>query len=128
MAGKRLTRAESREVTKARLLDAAAGLFAEHGVNGTSVERIAERAGYTRGAFYANFEDKGELVAALSGRRLEGVEGFLLRTELTLYALRNPGRAERTVRELLEGLVRDATEVLERPTDPRTPPSASPSG
>ncbi|MFJ6788131.1 TetR/AcrR family transcriptional regulator [Streptomyces angustmyceticus] len=62
---KRLTREESRQQTRGRLLAAAAELFTERGVNGTSVEQIAERAGYTRGAFYGNFEDKNALVAEL---------------------------------------------------------------
>ncbi|WP_275467292.1 TetR/AcrR family transcriptional regulator [Streptomyces noursei] len=62
---KRLTREESRQQTRTRLLAAAAELFTERGVNGTSVEQIAERAGYTRGAFYGNFEDKNALVAEL---------------------------------------------------------------
>ncbi|MFE6686295.1 TetR/AcrR family transcriptional regulator [Streptomyces sp. NPDC057743] len=62
-ARKRLTREESRRQTRDRLLSAAAELFTERGVNGTSVEQIAERAGYTRGAFYGNFEDKNALVA-----------------------------------------------------------------
>ncbi|GLZ79258.1 TetR family transcriptional regulator [Actinorhabdospora filicis] len=67
----RLTRRQSRELTREQLLDAAAGLFAEHGVNGTSVEQIAERAGYTRGAFYGNFEGKREIVLALLEQRTE---------------------------------------------------------
>ncbi|MEU2360228.1 TetR/AcrR family transcriptional regulator [Streptomyces noursei] len=62
---KRLTREESRQQTRTRLLAAAAELFTERGVNGTSVEQIAGRAGYTRGAFYGNFEDKNALVAEL---------------------------------------------------------------
>ncbi|MFE7285685.1 TetR/AcrR family transcriptional regulator [Streptomyces noursei] len=62
---KRLTREESRQQTRTRLLAAAAELFTERGVNGTSVEQIAERAGYTRGAFYGNFEDKNALVTEL---------------------------------------------------------------
>nr|BFE99482.1 hypothetical protein GCM10020241_11580 [Streptoalloteichus tenebrarius] len=66
---KRLSREESREQTRERLLTAAAELFAERGVNGTSVEQIAERAGYTRGAFYGNFEDKHHLVLELLHRR-----------------------------------------------------------
>jgi AcrR family transcriptional regulator len=56
-------------LTRERLLSAAAGLFAERGVNGASVEQIAERAGYTRGAFYGNFAGKPELVAALLEQR-----------------------------------------------------------
>ncbi|MFE6741449.1 TetR/AcrR family transcriptional regulator [Streptomyces tubercidicus] len=66
---KRLTREESRQQTRSRLLAAAAELFTERGVNGTSVEQIAERAGYTRGAFYGNFEDKNALVAELLQHR-----------------------------------------------------------
>ncbi|MCP2258833.1 transcriptional regulator, TetR family [Streptoalloteichus tenebrarius] len=69
MTRKRLSREESREQTRERLLTAAAELFAERGVNGTSVEQIAERAGYTRGAFYGNFEDKHHLVLELLHRR-----------------------------------------------------------
>ncbi|MFG2208597.1 TetR/AcrR family transcriptional regulator [Streptomyces sp. NPDC048638] len=66
---KRLTREESRQQTRDRLLAAAAELFTERGVNGTSVEQIAERAGYSRGAFYGNFEDKNALVAELLQHR-----------------------------------------------------------
>src|SRR3954471_10523442 len=69
VAAKRLTREESREQTRERLLAAAAELFAERGVNGTSVEQIAERAGYTRGAFYGNFDGKPELLVALLRQR-----------------------------------------------------------
>ncbi|MGC4193088.1 MAG: TetR/AcrR family transcriptional regulator [Thermomicrobiales bacterium] len=61
----RLTRAEQQEQTRRRILASAADLFAERGVNGASVEQIAEHAGYSRGAFYSNFADKQALVAAL---------------------------------------------------------------
>lgn len=56
----------SRENTRARLLDAAAQVFAEVGLDGASVEAICERAGFTRGAFYSNFESKDELFLALA--------------------------------------------------------------
>ena len=63
-----------RENTRARLLDAAAQVFAEIGLEGASVEAICERAGFTRGAFYSNFESKDELflqlAAAVAERRL----------------------------------------------------------
>lgn len=65
----RLSRRESQERTRSQLLDAAAEVFAEAGVAGASVERIVERAGYTRGAFYGHFADKDELVAALLEER-----------------------------------------------------------
>lgn len=66
----RLTRQESRQITRERILRAAADLFAEHGVNGTSVEQLVERAGYTRGAFYGHFDGKHELVLALLEQRI----------------------------------------------------------
>lgn len=70
MAG-RLSREESRAQTRERLLAAAEALFVERGVGGASVEQIAERAGFSRGAFYGNFEGKHELVLALLERRTE---------------------------------------------------------
>ena len=51
--------------TRVRLLDSARELFAERGVNGTSVEDLCAHAGFTRGAFYSNFADKDELVLAV---------------------------------------------------------------
>jgi len=40
-------------------------VFAEVGLDAASVETICERAGFTRGAFYSNFESKDELFLAL---------------------------------------------------------------
>ena len=54
----RLTRQESRLETKTKLLDSAAQLFARGGYEGASVDLIAESAGYSKGAFYSNFESK----------------------------------------------------------------------
>lgn len=57
--------------TRERLMMAAAQLFAERSVQGASVEEICERAGFTRGAFYSNFESKDELCLALVRQRGE---------------------------------------------------------
>ena len=57
-----------RRETQARLLDAAAAVFAEFGIQGASVERICARADFTRGAFYSNFSSKEELFLALLQR------------------------------------------------------------
>lgn len=54
----RLTRQESRLETRKRLLESAAQLFARGGYEGASVDLIAESAGYSKGAFYSNFENK----------------------------------------------------------------------
>lgn len=67
----------SRENTRTRLLDAAAQVFAEVGLEGASVEAVCERAGFTRGAFYSNFESKDQLflmlVSTVAARRLDRV-------------------------------------------------------
>lgn len=58
----------SRENTRTRLLDAAHAVFGETGLDAASVEAVCERAGFTRGAFYSNFESKDELFLALVQR------------------------------------------------------------
>lgn len=54
-----------REQTRARLLAAAHDVFGDVGMDAASVETICERAGFTRGAFYSNFESKEDLFLAL---------------------------------------------------------------
>ncbi|HEY9306649.1 MAG TPA: helix-turn-helix domain-containing protein [Microbacterium sp.] len=61
-----------REATRQKLLDAAALVFAEVGLDAASVEAICERAGFTRGAFYSNFETKDELFLELAGSVARG--------------------------------------------------------
>jgi AcrR family transcriptional regulator len=53
----RLTRAQSQEQTRRRLLEAARREIAQHGT-AVSVRDIADAAGFTQGAFYAHFESK----------------------------------------------------------------------
>lgn len=55
---RRLSRDESRHETRRRLLESARQLFARQGYGGCSVDAIAEGAGYSKGAFYSNFESK----------------------------------------------------------------------
>ncbi len=61
-------RSPRREATRQRILDAAREVFAEMGVIGGTVEDICERARFTRGAFYSNFTDKDDVLAALVDR------------------------------------------------------------
>lgn len=62
------TQGERRADTRQRLLDAAAELFAERGIEGSSVDAIAERAERTSGAVYDHFGGKeGVLFALLEG-------------------------------------------------------------
>jgi AcrR family transcriptional regulator len=82
MSRKRLTREDSRDQTTQRLLDAAQKLIAKKGLNAASVEDIAAAAGYTRGAFYSNFNSKGDLFIELLRRDHE-------KTHAELAALRS---------------------------------------
>lgn len=65
----RLSRDEQRQQTVNRLMDSAEQLFATDGIAETSIEDIAENAGYSRGAFYSNFDDKDALVVRLLERQ-----------------------------------------------------------
>jgi AcrR family transcriptional regulator len=69
MKRKRMTQAERREETREQLLVAAARVFAKRGFHGTSLDAIAEEAGFSRGAVYYNFADKEELFLELLDRR-----------------------------------------------------------
>jgi AcrR family transcriptional regulator len=70
MATRRLTRQESQQRTRERLVAAGAEEFARRGFAATSIEQIVERAGYTRGAFYSNFANLEELLLAIMDTRL----------------------------------------------------------
>jgi AcrR family transcriptional regulator len=66
----RLTRAQRRQQTRARLLEAAGQVFARRGFHAATVDEVAEAAGYTKGAVYANFATKDELFLALLDQRV----------------------------------------------------------
>lgn len=65
--------------TRARLLEAAFAVFAERGLGHARIEDVCERAGYTRGAFYSNFDDLDELFFALYEDRAQHVAGQVSR-------------------------------------------------
>lgn len=67
----RLTRAQRQEVTRAKLLDAAETLFGDEGIHRSSLDEIAAAAGLTKGAIYANFGSKKELITAILARKLD---------------------------------------------------------
>ena len=52
-----------------RLIEAAERLFIRRGFDNASVEEISEAAGYSRGAFYSNFDDKEQVFLAVIDRR-----------------------------------------------------------
>jgi AcrR family transcriptional regulator len=62
---KRLTRQESQARTRTLLLEVATAEFLAHGYHATSLERVAEAAGFSKGAVYGNFAGKEELCLAV---------------------------------------------------------------
>ena len=55
------TRDEKKARTRRRLLDAAAEVFAHRGFAATSLDEVAEVAGFSKGAVYSNFAGKEDL-------------------------------------------------------------------
>ncbi|MFA4928945.1 MAG: TetR/AcrR family transcriptional regulator [Patulibacter sp.] len=68
MATPRLTRKEQQERTRDALILAGARAVAERGLHRASIDEIARDAGFTKGAFYANFANKDALVLAILER------------------------------------------------------------
>jgi AcrR family transcriptional regulator len=68
--GGRQRRVKRGEVRR-RLLEAAYRVFAERGYEGAGLERVAEVAGFSKGAVYSNFANKDELFYELIAARID---------------------------------------------------------
>ena len=79
----RSRQAERTETTRRKLLAAAERIFARDGFEAARLEDIAAGAGYTRGAFYANYAGKEEIFFALleqwARQRIDSVTAVLRR-------------------------------------------------
>jgi AcrR family transcriptional regulator len=62
---------EKREDVKAKILESAYAVFSERGYEGASLERVAEAAGFSKGAVYSNFASKDELFFELVSARID---------------------------------------------------------
>jgi AcrR family transcriptional regulator len=71
MTTARLTRSERAALTRRELLQAAEHRFFEHGYHGTTLDHIADDAGYTKGAVYSTFRSKAGLFLALFDEMIE---------------------------------------------------------
>ena len=65
------TREERKAQTRADLIAAADRLFTGNGFHATSLDAIADEAGYTKGAVYSSFESKEDLFFAVYEQRAE---------------------------------------------------------
>lgn len=74
---------EEAERTRQQIIDAARRVFHESGVSRTSLEKVAEAAGVTRGAVYWHFANKADLFFAM---REQASLPLLARTDSLLLA------------------------------------------
>jgi AcrR family transcriptional regulator len=76
-----LTRKQKQERTRSSLLRSAAKLICRKGITEASVDDIAADAGFTKGAFYANFKSKEEMFLVMLDEKyaaeLERLEAHL---------------------------------------------------
>ncbi|WP_405083099.1 TetR/AcrR family transcriptional regulator [Paenibacillus chitinolyticus] len=71
MARRRLTQEERKKETRQLLLESAVETFAQLGFHGASVDKIAEFAGFSKGAVYAHFQSKEELFLAILEQQMQ---------------------------------------------------------
>ncbi|MDR5762052.1 TetR family transcriptional regulator [Caballeronia sp. LZ035] len=62
--------------TRELILDAAERVFAEQGVSGATLDAVALRAGFTRGAVYGHFRNKSALLAEVMQRVTLPMDAF----------------------------------------------------
>lgn len=78
----RLTRSESQARTRQLLVETARTMFLREGYGATSLEKVAEEAGFSKGAVYSNFGGKDDLCLAvletIHGEVADAVLGSLL--------------------------------------------------
>jgi AcrR family transcriptional regulator len=65
----RLTRKQQQAHTRSCLLHSATRVLTRRGMHRASIDEIAQDAGFTKGAFYANFKSKEELFLAMLDER-----------------------------------------------------------
>ena len=91
----RLTRKEKQAHTRACLMHSAARVFARRGLQQASIDEVAEDAGFTKGAFYANFKSKEELFLAMLderfAKRIEDIERVIAGEGSTAQKARRAG-------------------------------------
>lgn len=97
-------RQERTEITRARLIQSAEKIFARDGFEVAKLEEIAADAGYTRGAFYANYESKEDLFFDLLEREISSRISAL---EREMAKVRDPEAKLKAMREFFLSKTQD---------------------
>ena len=63
--------------TRTRLLDTALKLFSEHGMEGTSLQMIADELGVTKAAVYYHFKTKDEIAEAVAAPAIQELDQII---------------------------------------------------
>lgn len=98
--------------TRERILDAAEALVFDHGFSATSIDKVLDKAGVTKGAFFYHFKSKADLGRAFVARYAERDVAHL---DATM------ARAEKLARDPLQqvlifvGLFQEEAEALIEP-------------
>jgi AcrR family transcriptional regulator len=95
--------------TKARILDSAELLFAQHGIAATSLRALTDHASVNLAAVNYHFQSKDALVQAVLFRRLNPIN--VRRMELLKELLARAADGQPTVEEILEVFYRPAVEA-----------------
>ncbi|MGY0468125.1 TetR/AcrR family transcriptional regulator [Staphylococcus xylosus] len=82
MIRQRLTQEERKKETRNLLIDSAIDAFSKFGFQGTSIDKIAEQAGFSKGAFYAHFTSKEEIFLTIleqqMGKHASSIQGEIV--------------------------------------------------
>ncbi|MFC1410634.1 TetR/AcrR family transcriptional regulator [Streptacidiphilus sp. N1-12] len=87
--------------TRARILDIAMELFAEHGYEKTSLREIADRLGVTKAALYYHFRTKEDILAGIVESMAAPIEDAIAWGEQQDYS---PGLRDEIIRRFAEGM------------------------
>ena len=89
---------ERSALTREKILSSARRIFVRDGFDAAKLEDIASDAGYTRGSFYRNFKNKGDLFVAVAGQQITN------HVSIAVEAVRSKSGVNQKVQELLEKL------------------------
>lgn len=108
----RLRKAEQREQTIARILDAAEALFARNGLHGVTLKDVAKAGGVDPALIHHYFGDKAQLFTATFGRRA-AIANQVRMEALDRYEHQSAGQM--TVEGVIDAFVGSTFDLLDRP-------------
>jgi AcrR family transcriptional regulator len=102
----RLTRPESQDLTRKRLIAAAREVILADGIAAATVRAVSEAAGFSQGAFYSNFASKEHLLVEVMAAHVDGVAMRLEQLAEAVEALPGPGSDPDAVIAVVSGFFR----------------------